>query len=98
MELIDRVENIEEKARQLASKIAFYKDANEGLLKENQMLREKLEEQNMLFSSLENKYNEQLKKNGNGEAGQTDEPANLKKRIDQYILEIDKCIEWLTNN
>ena len=93
----DKLEGIELKVRQLASKLEGLQQDNAALLEENKKLRTQLSERNnavgLLQEELKNSQQslEQMK-------GLESRPSKkLKKDIERYIREIDKCIEWLNN-
>ena len=95
MEFSNKLEQIELKLRQLALKIERLEKAKNDLLEENQQLKSDLKKRNDTIDALElqlKKTNEVL------ELKQMDEPESTKKvrkELDRYIKEIDKCIEWL---
>lgn len=92
-----QLENIEQKVRQLAEAITALRQQNATLLKENNKLKAELETQHERIGEL----TERLTNSQQALAGQRgdDSESNqkLRKQIDQYISEIDKCIEWLQN-
>ncbi len=98
MNLIDQIESIEIKVRQLALKLERLQRENAALSAENQYLKAGMEKQEALISALKDK----LENAQNALEEQTNEDMahsrHLKQLIDQYILEIDKCIEWLHRN
>lgn len=95
MELSNKLEQIELKIRQLALKLERLEKTNSDLLDENQQLKAKLKKGESKALSLE----QQLRKTHEVlELKRTDEPEQTKKvrkELDRYIKEIDKCIEWL---
>jgi hypothetical protein len=98
MSVTDLFENIELKIKQLALKVERLEKENVSLKSENEKQKVELDLQKDAVSDL----NEQLleaqmavssKKNEDREYSE-----QLKQQMDQYIKEIDKCIEWLHNN
>lgn len=98
MSVTDLFENIELKIRQLALKVERLEKENLALKSENEKQKVELDLQKDTVIAL----NEQLleaqmaissKKNEDREHSE-----QLKQQMDQYIKEIDKCIEWLHNN
>ena len=88
---------ITEKIKRLAEVLGQLRKENEALKSENAQIKTKLsnhvERINVLELELDNKqadWTEQEKVS----AGQSEQ---LKKKIDSYISEIDRCIEWLQN-
>ena len=98
MSVTDLFENIELKIKQLTLKVERLEKENIALKSENEKQKVELDLQKDTASAL----NEQLleaqmavssKKNEDREHSE-----QLKQQMDQYIKEIDKCIEWLHNN
>jgi len=95
MELKDKLENIELKINNLGETCGRLKNENNRLRVETEVLRKRLTEQDNLIKELENK-------NVHLHIARS-EPINsaqsnvIKKKIDQYIKEIDKCIELLNS-
>lgn len=95
--MTQQLENIEQKVRQLAEAMTALRQQNAVLSKENNKLKADLEAQQERTGEL----TERLTNSQQALAGQRgdDSESNqkLRKQIDQYINEIDKCIEWLQN-
>ena len=95
--MTQQLENIEQKVRQLAGAMTALRQQNAALSKENNKLKADLEAQQERTGEL----TERLTNSQQALAGQRgdDSESNqkLRKQIDQYINEIDKCIEWLQN-
>ena len=95
--MTQQLENIEQKVRQLAEAMTTLRQQNAALFKENNKLKADLEAQQERTGEL----TERLTNSQQALAGQRgdDSESNqkLRKQIDQYINEIDKCIEWLQN-
>lgn len=98
MNLSDRIDSIELKVRQLALKLERFRNENRSLENENKLLKAELDRQKGTVQALKDK----LERTQRGISAKTEEnseqPNQLKAQIDQYIKEIDKCIEWLHNN
>jgi len=97
MDSTTQLGQITEKIKRLSEVLGHLRNENEALKRENAQLKTKLsnhvERINVLELELDNKqadWTEQEKIN----AGQSEQ---LKKKIDLYISEIDRCIEWLQN-
>ena len=97
MDFTTQIEHITEKTKRLAEVLGRLRKENEALKRENAQIKTKLsnhvERINVLELELDNKqadWTEQKKVS----AGQSEQ---LKKQVDSYILEIDRCIEWLQN-
>ena len=95
--MTQQLENIEQKVRQLVEAMTALRQQNAALSKENNKLKAELEAQQERTGEL----TERLTNSQQALAGQRgdDSESNqkLRKQIDQYINEIDKCIEWLQN-
>ncbi len=98
MEFLETFDNIEEKVKLLASKVEHIQQENASLKQENELLRKQLSEQNESVEELQDKVEAHKRIIAQNAELQPDDPESLKERIDQYITEIDKCIEWLNNN
>jgi regulator of replication initiation timing len=94
--LVENIEKIEWKVQKLSQKMKLLKKENEQLIEENILLKNNLEKHKKNIANLEeqiNKTKDVLKtteKRDNNE-----NPTLLKEEIDQYIKEIDNCLEWL---
>jgi hypothetical protein len=93
----ETVNNIEQKTKvliahliQLDRERALLLEKNKELLEQNRTLQTDLILKNSEISHLK----KQVKTQG-GE--RVEEKHHLKQEINQYITEIDKCIEWLQN-
>jgi chromosome segregation ATPase len=98
MNIADRLESIELKVRQLALKQERLQRENSVLQAENQQLKAGIDKQEATVIALKDKL-ETAQRAFQEKAEEEDEQSQqLKQLIDQYILEIDKCIEWLHHN
>ncbi len=89
------LDQIELKVRRLALKLDQLKTSNQQLLEENKLLKTALKKEDSKRTTLE----QQLKRTQMAlSSKQNDAPEStqkIRKELDQYIKEIDKCIEWL---
>lgn len=98
MSVADKLENIEIKVRQLALKQERLQRENAALQLENQQLKAGLDKHEATVIALKDKL-ETAQRAFEEQAAEEDEQSQqLKQLIDQYILEIDKCMEWLHHN
>ena len=93
-----QVENIEKKILQLVEELKTLRNNNAALSDENKNLKAEMDGQSDRIGDL----TERLSKTQQalaGQRGNSDEESSqeLRKQIDQYITEIDKCIAWLQN-
>lgn len=91
--LYKEIGNLERKINLLLAEHGRLKDQLEYKEQENESLRSKLDQQETRLTSFQNKYNIS-KIVGNTVVGKED-AAELKKVLDEYIHEIDKCIAHL---
>lgn len=90
--LNDQLDTLELKARQLAIRLKHMHGLNEELNVLNHQLKRELEKANERIKHLE-------AASGKTVAGTTHLVADareIKKEIQRYIDELDKCIEWLS--
>ena len=94
MQVTEKIDNIELKIRQLAQKMDRLNEENNTLKAENERLKTDLDKQKGAVQTLKKTQGmldtQHVSKSADSE--------QLKKQLDQYIKEIDKCIEWLSNN
>ena len=89
--LIDKIKRIEIKVKKVLQKVDALKQHNELIELENKKLKQEL---NQIIT-------DNLASNGaalaNVESGSEDKILKVKEELDQYINEIDVCIEKLRN-
>ena len=96
--LTDKLNNIELKVRQLALRLERLQNENNTLLLENKKLKSELLQNTDKLGQMEEKVvRSKVALDSKRDSG-PDYSKKLRKEIDQYINEIDKCIEWLQNN
>ena len=96
--MTQQLDHIEQKVRQLAEALQTERQANAALLAENKKLKADLEERNGRLEELTQRLSNTQR--ALAQQRRDDDPESsqqLRKQIDQYILEIDKCIAWLQN-
>ena len=98
MEFLETFDNIDEKVKLLASKVEHVQQENASLKAENELLKQQLQEQDASVVELQDKVDAHKRVIAQNAILKPDDSENLKERIDQYISEINKCIEWLNNN
>ncbi len=98
MDLLEQIENIELKIKLLALKLERIQKENASLKKNKQTLQRQLAEKDAAILKLQT---ELKAKAGGKEQMKNINPEQikqLKKQIDQYIEDLEKCIDWLKNN
>lgn len=98
MDLFNRIESIELKVKQLALKLQQVQLENASLRKHKEALEAALAEQKeeaQLGQQQLVQTQQKLKLKLEKEEVQS---AEVKAAIDHYAKEINRCIEWLTNN
>ena len=95
--MTQQLDNIEQKVRLLVEAMNALRQQNAALSKENIKLKADLDALQERIGEL----TERLTNSQQALAGQrgddSENTQKLRKQIDQYINEIDKCIEWLQN-
>ena len=95
MEIKDKLAGIEAKINSLGNAYNKLKIENNRLKVDVDVLKSRIGEQEQLINELENKnVHLHIAKSDEVKAGEGD---NIRKKIDQYIKEIDKCIELLNS-
>ena len=113
MDIVRKINEIESKIKRVAPERDGFQDRNFVLLDENKQLKEELSKQSETIRELQKRLvNTQkilIEKSGEIYSRLEGKPSKkkslsgtdteaLKKQIDQYVQEIDKCIEWLQNS
>ena len=86
--LSKKITNIEEKVKLLGEELISLRAENKRLRQDQKQF------ENSLFGA-QNKAKENAAAVKTGNAKDSAAIKKLKKEIDQYVKEIDKCIEWL---
>ena len=92
---IEHIDGIEWKVQKLVQKMKLLKQENQQLLDDNVSLRNELQKIKDNKDNLEANLNRTKEALGTKESNAEGDTKKLKEEIDQYIHEIDKCIEWL---
>lgn len=92
-----QLEQIELKIRQLVEELETLRQANAGLTIENNNLKAGQEAQNERIGELTERLTNSQRALSQQRGDVSESSQKLRKQIDQYINEIDKCIEWLQN-
>ncbi len=92
----NKLNQIQKKAQQLASAHVEIKEKYTSLKRENAELLKLLKEQGLELEEMESKL-KVLKVAKQLAASPDDDKSDLKKKINEYIKEIDKCVALLNN-
>ena len=90
---IDLAQALEEKISILISRYKNLKTKYSRLEEENQKLSEELEKSNIAYSDLESQF--KIYRLAMSVSGKSDDNTEAKRRINQIVREIDKCIALL---
>lgn len=97
MDSTERIKNISIKISRLAALLEQLRIENGDLAKENTQLKEELSNQMKRISVLEQELDQKQEEWEAQEKNRADHSEELKKQVDLYIQEIDRCITWLQN-
>ena len=98
MNSITLIENIELKIKQLVLKIERLEKENLILKNENEKQKVALDFEKETSNTLNKKVLDSQTAMASRKKEDNEQSAQLKQQMNQYIEEIDKCIEWLHNN
>ncbi len=93
--MTQELKQIEQKIRLLLEELDNLRKENAALTEENNKLRTNLEVQKDLASELAQRLSNSQRALARQKGDETEGSQKLRKQIDQYITEIDNCIEWL---
>ncbi len=100
MNLSEKIDSIALKVREVAFKLERLKKENAVLREENKMLKAEIDhlKKGSTGAVSTDNYNNGQQASEGEERVKTEQSDKLRAQIDQYIQEIDQCIEWLNNN
>ena len=93
--LIERLGRIDLKIRQLAFELGKLRTENSGLLDENKHLKDDLLIHYNRIKDLERKLANTRQMLEQKRENDPESSKKLRKDLEQYIKDVDKCIEWL---
>ncbi len=96
--IIERLTTIEKKVKQLARKMEQLQKDNLSLEEENRKIKSELAVYKQQADQAPAAGIANPIPAGNHKSGADKSSKKLKKEIEQYLKEIDKCIMWLQNN
>lgn len=96
--LSEQLNSIEIKIKKLIEQLATCQEANIALKKENQYIRTELKNKVDKISALDYKLSKTTQALEKKREDDPKSSKDLRKEIDIYISEIDKCIEWLQSH
>ena len=95
--MTQQLDIIEQKARQLVTELESLRRQNAVLLEENIRLKAGQEAQNERIAELAQRLTNSQQALAQQRGDVSESSLKLRKQIDQYITEVDKCIDWLQN-
>lgn len=93
----EQLDHIELKVRQLLEQIKLLQRENDFLSQENTKLKAEQEAQQERIAELAERLTNSQRALAQQRGDTSESSQKLRKQIDQYIIEINKCIEWLQN-
>ena len=97
MEMLQKVNGIADKVQKLVTEMQKLRKQNAVLLKENENMKATISKNEEMVASLKRQLGNATTAFDGKEKDNTEDSVRLKKQLDKYIEEIDKCIEWLEN-
>lgn len=92
-DILLKVDGIEEKVQQLAQKVEYLRKENMMLIEENVKLRQVAEKiKTGSIAQGQKTRGEDVK-----EEGSVDSQEQIRSQLEDYVAEIDKCIELINN-
>ncbi len=98
MDLIDKIEGIEIKIKQVVLKLQQVQLVNTALRKNKEELEAAFKAQKEANEKLQQELAQTKQVLAEKLEKEEEHSSQLRSAIDQYTKEIDRCIEWLTNN
>jgi regulator of replication initiation timing len=95
--MTQQLDSIEQKVKLLLEAMTALRQQNASLLQENNKLKAELETQHERIGELTERLTNSQQALVGQRGDDSESNQKLRKQIDQYINEIDKCIEWLQN-
>ncbi len=95
--MTEQLENIEKKVLRLIEELNAVRERNQALSVENKKLKAELGSHEERAGELTQRLTNTQQALGQQRGDTTESSQKLRKQIDQYISEIDKCIAWLQN-
>ena len=96
--LSEKMDTIEMKVRQMALRLQRVQKENDKLVEENGKLRTELSKYSNKTNDLEKKLQRTTIALEEKQENDPEHSKKLRKEIEQYIKEIDKCIDRLKNS
>jgi len=98
MNLTQQIESLLLKTKQLALKLERLQHENSTLKEESALLQKEIDRNKEMAGKIREKTKKVHVAVENEAEGNAISAEQLKQQLNQYIDEIDKCIEWLHNN
>ncbi len=95
MNITERIDSIELKVRQLVQTKERLQRENAALKEDNRKLKAELDRQSGAVDALTYKLEESQRALESQRSHQPEDSEKLQQQLEEYIEEINKCIEWL---
>lgn len=95
MNITERIDSMELKVRQLVQKLERLQRDNTALKEENRTLKAELDRQTGAVEALTYKLEQSQQALNTKRKPQPEDSEKLQQQLEQYIEEINKCIDWL---
>ncbi|MCB0517734.1 MAG: hypothetical protein H6577_05195 [Lewinellaceae bacterium] len=93
--MTQQLDHIEQQVQRLVEVLDALRQENTALLEENKKLKAGQEAQNERIGELTQRLSNAQQALAEQRGDDPESSQKLRKQIDQYIREIDKCIAWL---
>ena len=97
MQIDQKVSDIYKKVLQLGEQKQYFELLAKELEETNNKLTERLHQLEQALQSSNEKLEEAEERYRSKYENEPKEKARLKKRLEQYVKEIDDCVDWLQN-
>jgi predicted nucleic acid-binding Zn-ribbon protein len=97
MDTLQQLDSLDSKVKKLVAEVLQLRQAKDVLLSENEKLKQAFAKNEDLVVDLKRQLEKTQHALEKKHENAPEQVVSLKYKIDSYIEEIDKCIEWLEN-